>query len=245
MATTDIDTMMLSRHIRAAAAVGQSAKHIITPYIPLSAPRHLARDFRQPATTLRTQTRLNSSTAADGSKPRKFTRTTARRVEVPDDVSDIPNLSPPWKFMQLHWFEREAYHVHGPNYIEHLKDEFRQKAEAAMARRAKIAREAEAAVGPNWHAVLSAYNLDKKQQRAAFLASIAEEKAAVAATTKNLPIDTPRSEINDLEQKKMSANAAINSKRRKFFDAEKAEGKEDRIPQLKRFAETMQQQEKA
>ncbi|CAN8095602.1 unnamed protein product [Discula destructiva] len=226
---------MLFRHTRAVRAVGLRTRQFFTPTSALSTSCLVARAFSQPATTIRTQKRLNSSLAPDSTPEAASSTQTA-----PKDISNIPTLKPPFQFEDLSLDEQKAYYVYGPNYLEHLDPTSRKRAIQRAEKRKVIAEEAARKVGSDWYAVMKFFDKQQRVRSTAFWTQITKRKAALAELV-NYPEDMPKLEKRDLAQRKTAGDLAIKAEIKQYHEKEihlKANWME-----LKEYAEKVRNQQ--
>lgn len=155
--------------------------------------------------------------------------------ETPPDISEIETLSPPWQFKHLRHAEQAAYYQFGPKYMTlHPDSQFRNRARESVKRRTAFANRAEEKLGSDWFAVVEAYDLHAHPVRDAAFAGWEARKAELDESVK-FPEGMPKSEKNDLEQKRMAGHKVISKEIYEFHRQRNAKRWED----LKLLAEEM------
>lgn len=156
--------MILFRHARAAAIFGQGARQFVAPSIAQSTPSLVAHAMPHPVSSIRPQTRFNSTDASaatlsppDAESP---STTSLSAATSPGDGSDIPGLAP-WKLHQLRREEIEAYRSHGPNYMEHISPHLQKVFKMRAVHRERWTTLVQNEVGEHGFAALQAWHNDE------------------------------------------------------------------------------------
>lgn len=240
--------MLFFRHARAAAAVGHCARQFSTSFVARFPPVLAARAaLTLPTTTIRTQTRLNSSVAADAA-PETPAPDAKSTTDDPIPNLEIPGiLSPPWQITDLHPVERKAFEVHGVNYIDHLNPAQKLNALRAAKRRQALAKDAEKTVGSLWYLAMQQWNRRRDAKYASEAVQWEAEKVEIRALA-TLPKGLTKEEMETRQQLASKRSRDLKQRIREFREA--VEGKnrhsnpEEYFPMLKEIIEEREQKQK-